>query len=117
MSQISRISRRSLIAAAGAAAMTVSAGAALADESTPAGAPSGGPLLATATTEPYSGEDDVARVDENGDTVYYSMRRNWVDEAPSSTRPTSPRRLTPMSSYWAWATQAPNASAWLARRA
>ena len=82
MSQISRISRRSLIAAAGAAAMTVSAGAALADESTPAGAPSGGPLLATATTEPYSGEDDVARVDENGDTVYYSMRRNWVDEAP-----------------------------------
>ena len=82
MSQISRISRRSLIAAAGAAAMTVSAGAALADESAPAGAPSGGPLLATATTEPYSGEDDVARVDENGDTVYYSMRRNWVDEAP-----------------------------------
>ena len=46
------------------------------------GAGTGGPMLATATTEPYSGEDDVARVDANGDTVYYSMRRNWVGEAP-----------------------------------
>ena len=42
----------------------------------------GAPLVGTATTPPYSGEDDVARVDENGDTVYYSMRRNWVGEAP-----------------------------------
>ena len=46
------------------------------------GAPAGGPMSAVPTTPPYSGEDDVARVDENGDTVYYSMRRNWVGEAP-----------------------------------
>ena len=85
MSQASRVSRRSFLAAAGAAAMTVAASAALADA--PAGgpeggAPAGGPMSAAPTTPPYSGEDDVARVDENGDTVYYSMRRNWVGEAP-----------------------------------
>lgn len=91
MSQTSRVSRRSFLAAAGAAAMTVAASAALADapaeggEGAPAegGQPqAGGPANAVATTEPYSGEDDVARVDANGDTVYYSMRRNWVGEAP-----------------------------------
>ncbi len=92
MSQASRVSRRSFLAAAGAA-MTVAATAALADapaqgEGAPeggaeGGAPAaGGPTGAVAATEPYSGEDDVARVDENGDTVYYSMRRNWVGEAP-----------------------------------
>ena len=93
MSQASRVSRRSFLAAAGAVAMAAKATVALAD--TPAedasadeggvpadGAPAGGPMTAVATTEPYSGEDDVARVDENGDTVYYSMRRNWVGEAP-----------------------------------
>ena len=64
--------------AAGALAAT---GTALASEG---GAPtaSGGPLIAQATTPAYSGEDDVARTDENGTTVYYSMRRNWVGEAP-----------------------------------
>ena len=96
MSQASRVSRRSFLAAAGAAAMTVAASAALADApaeggapegGAPAGgpeggAPAGGPMSAAPTTPPYSGEDDVARVDENGDTVYYSMRRNWVGEAP-----------------------------------
>ena len=94
MSQASRVSRRSFLAAAGAAAMTMAASAALADApaggpegGAPAGgpeggAPAGGPMSAAPTTPPYSGEDDVARVDENGDTVYYSMRRNWVGEAP-----------------------------------
>lgn len=96
MSQASRVSRRSFLAAAGAAAMAVAASAALADApaeggapegGAPAGgpeggAPAGGPMSAVPTTPPYSGEDDVARVDENGDTVYYSMRRNWVGEAP-----------------------------------
>lgn len=85
MSQASRVSRRSFLAAAGAAAMTMAAGVALADA--PAGgpeggAPAGGPMSAAPATPPYSGEDDVTRVDENGDTVYYSMRRNWVGEAP-----------------------------------
>ena len=96
-------SRRSFIKAAGAAAGTMALGVvALAEEGAmPAGSemgdvpPSGAeggmssggpgtgaPLVGTATTPPYSGEDDVARVDENGDTVYYSMRRNWVGEAP-----------------------------------
>ncbi len=94
----SKLSRRSFLAAAGVAALAA-AGTALADEAAPAaegtapegeGAPAeggnpqaGGPANATATTPPYSGEDDVARVDENGDTVYYSMRRNWVGEAPT----------------------------------
>ena len=95
MSKTSRVSRRSFLAAAGAAAMTVAASAALAEapaegEGAPAeggeggdGNPQEGSVAnATAATEPYSGEDDVARVDANGDTVYYSMRRNWVGEAP-----------------------------------
>ena len=88
----SKISRRSFISAAGAAALAAGTAAyALAEEAPAEGAPAegeggqpqaGGPANAVATTEPYSGEDDVARVDENGDTVYYSMRRNWVGEAP-----------------------------------
>ena len=102
----SALSRRSFLMAAGAAAGTVAAAGAVgfahageapapapAGEGGPApdgaGAPggeggpaAGGPASATPTTPPYSGEDDVARVDENGDTVYYSMRRNWVGEAP-----------------------------------
>ena len=93
---MSTISRRSFIAGAGIAAVAaVGATAALAEEAAaPAGAeagdvpPSGaeggagGPLVATATTEPYSGEDDVMRVDADGNNVYYSMRRNWVGEVP-----------------------------------
>ncbi len=84
MSQTSRVSRRSFLAAAGAAAMTVASSAALAEAPAEGdGNPqAGSPANATAATEPYSGEDDVARVDANGDTVYYSMRRNWVGEAP-----------------------------------
>ncbi|MEE8716713.1 MAG: FAD-binding protein [Coriobacteriales bacterium] len=100
-----RVSRRAFIAAAGMAAATsaVAASALAAEASAPAdgaapaggaptdgaaggapaeGGPAGGIMSATPTTPPYSGEDDVARVDANGDTVYYSMRRNWVGEAP-----------------------------------
>ncbi len=98
-----KLSRRSFLAAAGVAAMAA-AGTALAEEAPAApaegGAPAeeggpeggapggeggpaaGGPASATPAAPPYSGEDDVARVDANGDTVYYSMRRNWVGEAP-----------------------------------
>lgn len=97
-------SRRSFIAGAAMASMAV-AGTALADAPTPEaegapaegsapaaegeGAPAGeggpsagSPMSATAATPPYSGEDDVARVDADGNTVYYSMRRNWVGEDP-----------------------------------
>lgn len=102
------VSRRSFLAAAGAtagAAALAGAGVAFADEAAEeeavaeeevateeeataegeeAAAEGGAPDIAsaTATTEAYSGEDDVARVDANGNTVYYSMRRNWVGEAP-----------------------------------
>ncbi len=86
----SKLSRRSFLAAAGAVALTAAGTAALADEAAPEGgdAPAeggeGGPDGGTTELDtPYSGEDDVARVDENGDTVYYSMRRNWVGEAPT----------------------------------
>ena len=97
----SQFSRRSFIAAAGAATVACAAVPAFAAEGpAPEGAPAdgpaaeghggpgeggpsaGSPMSASASTPPYSGPDDVARVDANGDTVYYSMRRNWVGEDP-----------------------------------
>jgi len=98
----SNISRRSFIAASGMAAMAA-AGSAFAEEpGAPAegapmgegGAPGGeggpggggpgggGPMGAAASTPPYSGPDGVMRTDANGESVYYSMRRNWVGEPP-----------------------------------
>ena len=101
------LSRRSFVAAGGMAAVAASAvvagSVALADAPAPEDAPAnteglapeggaapegqggpsaGGPMSASAATPPYSGEDDVARTDADGNTVYYSMRRNWVGEDP-----------------------------------
>ena len=103
------VSRRVFLAAAGTAAVAAAGTAMAAEAPAPApegspegeGAPAGegapegagaphgeggpaggGPMSAAPSTPPYSGPDDVARTDDNGDTVYYSMRRNWVGEAP-----------------------------------
>lgn len=47
------------------------------------GAPSGGPGFgAVPASDPYDGPDPVAGTDDKGNTVYYSMRRNWVGEPP-----------------------------------
>lgn len=88
------VSRRSFLmgaaiagaAVAGAGLVGCSSDSTSADtsaEGTPDGASEGdGPATSAASTAPYSGEDDVMRTDVNGDSAYYSMRRNWVDEAP-----------------------------------
>ena len=82
-----QLSRRSFLAAAGTAAACAAASSVALAAEPPAGDAPGGeegmsPIVAEAVGEPYSGQDDVARTDAKGNTVYYSMRRNWVEEPP-----------------------------------